>query len=72
MPRYVAFLRAINVGGHVVKMERLRALFEDLGFAKVETLIASGNVIFETRAEDAGALGEEDRAASAGGARLMR
>lgn len=50
MPRYVAFLRAINVGGaHVVKMETLRATFEELGFAGVETFIASGNVIFETR-----------------------
>jgi uncharacterized protein (DUF1697 family) len=46
MPRYVAFLRAINVGGHVVKMDRLRALFEDLGFSDVETFIASGNVLF--------------------------
>ncbi|MEW6302369.1 MAG: DUF1697 domain-containing protein [Verrucomicrobiota bacterium] len=44
--RYVAFLRAINVGGHVVKMDALRALFESLGLARVETFIASGNVIF--------------------------
>lgn len=50
MPRYVALLRAINVGGHVVKMERLRAIFTELGFAGVETFIASGQVIFETRA----------------------
>ena len=46
MPRYVALLRAINVGGRTVKMERLRALFEALGFADVRTVIASGNVIF--------------------------
>ena len=51
--RYVAFLRAINVGGHVVKMERLRALFEELGLTSVETFIASGNVIFESRASAA-------------------
>jgi uncharacterized protein (DUF1697 family) len=50
--RYIAFLRAINVGGHVVKMDRLRALFEGLGFTNVETFIASGNVIFDTRAKD--------------------
>ena len=56
MARYVAFLRAINVGGRVVKMERLRALFEELGFAQVETFIASGNVIFETVATKADAL----------------
>jgi uncharacterized protein (DUF1697 family) len=50
MPRYLAFLRAINVGGHTVKMDRLRQLFTALGFTNVETFIASGNVIFETRA----------------------
>lgn len=49
MPRYVAFLRAINVGGHTVKMDELRRLFEDFGLARVETFIASGNVIFESR-----------------------
>jgi len=49
MPKYVAFLRAINVGGHTVKMDRLRELFVGLGFANVETFIASGNVIFDTR-----------------------
>jgi len=54
--RYIAFLRAINVGGHTVKMDHLRRLFEQIGFANVETFIASGNVIFETRASDAAAL----------------
>jgi uncharacterized protein (DUF1697 family) len=47
MPRFIAFLRAINVGGRNVTMEKLRALFEEVGFSKVETFIASGNVIFE-------------------------
>ena len=31
MPRYVALLRAINVGGHVVRMDQLRAVFAGLG-----------------------------------------
>jgi uncharacterized protein (DUF1697 family) len=35
MPRLVAFLRAINVGGHTVTMERLRTPFQDLGFTGV-------------------------------------
>src|SRR5437763_14108679 len=48
MPKYIAFLRAINVGGHTVKMAHLRHLFEALGFAKVETFIASGNVVFDS------------------------
>lgn len=56
MPKYVAFLRAINVGGHVVKMDRLRTLFEALGFTKVETFIASGNVIFDSRSTNTMAL----------------
>ena len=47
-----AFLKAINVGGHVVKMDRLRAIFAELGYANAETVIASGNVLFETRARD--------------------
>ena len=56
MPRYIAFLRAINVGGHTVKMDRLREIFESLGLANVETFIASGNVVFETMAGDTVAL----------------
>jgi uncharacterized protein (DUF1697 family) len=49
MAKYIAFLRAINVGGHIVKMEQLRRLFEEMEFANVETFIASGNVIFDSR-----------------------
>jgi uncharacterized protein (DUF1697 family) len=48
---WLAFLRAINVGGHTVKMDALRALFAQLGYANVRTFIASGNVIFEADAE---------------------
>lgn len=54
--RYIAFLRAINVGGRVVKMDVLKRLFEELRFAHVETFIASGNVIFETTTRDVAAL----------------
>lgn len=43
---HVALLRAVNVGGRTVKMERLRTLFTELGFRDVATLIASGNVLF--------------------------
>ena len=56
MPRYVAFLRAINVGGHVVKMERLRMLFDQLRFRNVETFIASGNVLFDSSSPDTAAM----------------
>ena len=56
MSRYVALLRAINVGGHVVKMDRLRTLFEQLGFSDVKTVIASGNVLFSSSARTIAAL----------------
>ncbi|HKX43200.1 MAG TPA: DUF1697 domain-containing protein [Burkholderiaceae bacterium] len=56
MPRCIAFLRAVNVGGRLVKMDALRAAFESLGLANVSTFIASGNVLFETRARQLGAL----------------
>jgi uncharacterized protein (DUF1697 family) len=49
---YIALLRGINVGGHVVKMERLRELFTELGFTQVRTYIQSGNVFFETAQAD--------------------
>jgi uncharacterized protein (DUF1697 family) len=55
MTRYIAFLRAINVGGRTVKMDELRTLFEALDLDNVETFIASGNVIFEST-EDAATL----------------
>ena len=48
MPRYVAFLRAINVGGHTVRMDALRRLFEAWGGVNVETFISSGNVVFDS------------------------
>ena len=49
MTRYVALLRAINVGGHTVKMDALRKHFSGMGFTNVETFIASGNVIFDAK-----------------------
>lgn len=54
--QYVAFLRAINVGGHVVKMTDLKKIFEGLRLSDVATLIASGNVIFRSSAKDTGKL----------------
>ena len=56
MTKYIAFLRAINVGGHTVKMDHLRGIFKSMGFENVETFIASGNIIFDTRSKDVDAL----------------
>lgn len=49
---YVAFLRGINVGGRKVLMEDLQNCFVSHGFSTVKTLIASGNVIFESDETD--------------------
>jgi uncharacterized protein (DUF1697 family) len=50
MPRFVALLRGINVGGNtMVKMEELRAVFEALRFENVTSYINSGNVAFDAR-----------------------
>jgi uncharacterized protein (DUF1697 family) len=57
--KHIAFLRAINVGGRTVKMDRLRGLFEALGFTGVETFIASGNVVFQSPAEDPRAMEQQ-------------
>ena len=47
MPRYVALFGSINVGRNRLKMADLRAAFEAEGFANVETVVASGNVLFD-------------------------
>ncbi len=49
MKRYVAFLRAVNVGGTgKLPMADLRQMFAELGFSDVKTYIASGNVAFSS------------------------
>jgi uncharacterized protein (DUF1697 family) len=49
MPRFVALLRGINVGGkNLVPMAALRSWLEAAGFEAVATYIQSGNVLFET------------------------
>ena len=53
MPKYVALLRGINVGGNnMIKMEALRASIASLGFENVKSYINSGNLIFETAKTD--------------------
>ena len=44
--RQIALLRGINLGKRRIRMEDLKSAFVDMGFAEVETLIASGNVVF--------------------------
>lgn len=59
MAQYIAFLRAINVGGHTVKMADLRQQFTAVGFTNVETYIQSGNVIFESSNPQASELEQQ-------------
>jgi uncharacterized protein (DUF1697 family) len=47
MPRYVAFLGSINVGGNQLKMAELCKALEAQGFENVSTVVASGNVLFD-------------------------
>jgi uncharacterized protein (DUF1697 family) len=49
VPRFVAFLRALNVGGRVVRMDALKRRFEEMAFSGVGTFIASGNVVFTAK-----------------------
>jgi uncharacterized protein (DUF1697 family) len=47
MPTCVALLRGVNVGQNMLKMERLRALCEELDAKSARTYVQSGNVVFE-------------------------
>ena len=56
MPRYVAFLRGINLGARTVKNVQLVKIFAAAGLPDVEPFIASGNVIFDSRSKSEGTL----------------
>jgi uncharacterized protein (DUF1697 family) len=54
MTTYVALLRAVNVGGTGrLPMAELRAICSELGFGRIETYIASGNVVFRSSSSPA-------------------
>lgn len=49
MQKFAALLRAVNVGGTgKLPMAELRAICVEIGFQNPKTLLASGNVVFET------------------------
>jgi uncharacterized protein (DUF1697 family) len=48
MGSFIALLRGVNVGGNVLKMNRLREVCEELGFKNTRTYVQSGNVVFES------------------------
>ncbi len=53
MPIYVAFLRAINVGGkNVIKMSELKECLETIHLKHIQTFLQSGNIVFESELID--------------------
>lgn len=54
--RWAALLRGVNVGGRKLLMADLAAFARGLGFTEVRTLLASGNLVFDSDGSDAAAL----------------
>lgn len=53
MAKFIAFLRGINVGGgNKVPMKELKTCFEGMGFTNVNTLLNTGNVVFDGNKKD--------------------
>ncbi|SHG23953.1 Uncharacterized conserved protein, DUF1697 family [Jatrophihabitans endophyticus] len=62
MTRYVALLRAVNVGRRRVAMATCRGVLADLGYDDVESYVNSGNLMFDASGGSA-ALEKKIRAA---------
>lgn len=62
MTRYAAFLRGVNVGGVNLKMADVAAAFADAGFTSVTTILASGNVVFDSAGDTAAVRATAERA----------
>jgi uncharacterized protein (DUF1697 family) len=56
MSSYIALLRGVNVGGITIRSAELGELFRSLGFGGVRTVLASGNVVFDSDETDAARL----------------
>src|SRR5438445_4533313 len=61
MPRYIAFLRGVSPMN--AKMPELKRCFEQASFGNVKTVLASGNVVFDSRAGSELALARRIEAA---------
>jgi len=60
MPVLISMLRGVNVGPHHrIKMDALRALYENLKLENPRTYVQSGNVIFRTKEKSAAKLGKQ-------------
>lgn len=57
MTTHLAFLRAVNVGGHgPIPMAKLREWAEKLGLVDARTLLQSGNLVFQSKDSSGAAL----------------
>lgn len=63
MAKYVALLRGIGPGNPNMRNEKLRGIFEELGYKNVQSVISSGNIVFETDRIDTGEIENEIEAA---------
>jgi uncharacterized protein (DUF1697 family) len=63
MQRYVALLRGIAPSGRNMTNDKLRGVFEELGFADVGSVLASGNITFSSADTDQPALEQRIEAA---------
>jgi uncharacterized protein (DUF1697 family) len=52
MTKYVALLRGIGPGNPNMHGSKLKSVLEDLGYSEVQTVISSGNVLFESKSTD--------------------
>lgn len=52
MTKYIALLRGISPSNPNMRNEKLRGVFDNLGFYNVQTVISSGNVLFETKSRN--------------------
>lgn len=48
MTKYIALLRGIGPGNPNMRNDKLRGVFEKLGFQNVKSVISSGNIVFES------------------------
>ncbi|ORA37093.1 DUF1697 domain-containing protein [Mycobacterium aquaticum] len=62
MPRYAVFLRGVNVGGVNLKMAEVAKALTDAGFDNVKTILASGNVLLDSRSSAKAVRSKAERA----------
>lgn len=54
MPVFIVLLRGVNVGGNILKMDRLREICAKFGAKNPRTYVQSGNVVFEAAGSASG------------------